>query len=77
MDLSKEEKQKKLIEIRESMGINRKQFAEYFGIPYRTVQDWELRHREITKYLLDLIAYKVEMDKKIQGNDKELCELHE
>lgn len=27
--------------MREQTGLNRKQFAEKFGIPYRTIQDWE------------------------------------
>lgn len=30
-----------LIEQRESTGMNRKQFCEYFEIPYMTVSDWE------------------------------------
>lgn len=30
------------IKIRENTGMNRKEFAEYLQIPYRTVQDWEL-----------------------------------
>lgn len=52
----------KLIEIRKSTGMNRKEFASYFGIPYRTMQDWELGNRQMPEYLLRLIAYKVEMD---------------
>lgn len=27
--------------LRDSMGMNRKKFCDYYGIPYRTVQDWE------------------------------------
>ena len=30
-----------LLELRKSTGMNRREFAEYFEIPYRTVQDWE------------------------------------
>lgn len=30
-----------LLELRSSMGMNRREFCEYFEIPYRTVQDWE------------------------------------
>lgn len=52
--------------IRESTGMNRKEFAEYFGIPYRTITDWELGHRKMPDYLLRLIAYKVEMEKLIK-----------
>ena len=52
----------RLIAIRESTGMSRKEFAEAFGIPYRTVTDWELGHRAMPDYVLRLIAYRVEMD---------------
>ena len=29
--------------LREQMGMNRREFCDYFGIPYRTVQDWKRR----------------------------------
>ncbi len=52
-----------LIKLREDTGMNRRQFADYFGIPYRTVQDWELGNRRMPEYLLRLMIYKVEMEK--------------
>ena len=52
----------RLIAIRKSTGMNRKEFAEAFGIPYRTITDWELGHRAMPDYILRLIAYRVEMD---------------
>lgn len=52
-----------LIELRKSTGMNRKQFCEYFDIPYRTMTDWELGNRTMPGYLLRLMAYKVEMEK--------------
>ncbi len=48
-----------LKELRERSGMTRKRFAEYFGIPYRTVQDWELGNRKCQEYLLKLIEYKL------------------
>lgn len=51
-----------LIELRNSTGMTRKEFCEYFGIPYRTVTDWELGNRRMPDYLLRLIAYKVKME---------------
>lgn len=65
MGFTKEEKQEKLIELRNSMNMNRREFTEYFEIPYRTVQDWELGQREMPEYLLRLMAYKAKMDKKM------------
>ncbi len=48
--------------LRARTGMNRRVFAEYFGIPYRTMQDWELGNREMPEYLLRLIIYKVQME---------------
>lgn len=52
-----------LIRLRESTGMNKKQFSEYFGIPYRTFQDWELGNRRVPEYLLRLMEYKVRIEK--------------
>lgn len=49
-------------ELREASGMNKKQFAEYFGIPYRTVQNWELDIRQCPEYLLELMRYKLEKE---------------
>lgn len=61
------EKRDRLIKLRESTGMNRRQFAEYFEIPYRTVQDWELGSREMPEYLLRLMAYKLRMEQLIKS----------
>lgn len=45
--------------LRESSGMSRTQLCGYFGIPYRTVQDWELGNRKCPDYLLDLMEYKL------------------
>jgi len=50
--------------IREQTGMNKKQFAEYLGVPYRTMQDWELGNSQVPEYLLRLVAYKVLMEKE-------------
>ena len=56
----------RLIAIRKSTGMNRKEFAAALGIPYRTVTDWELGHRAMPEYILRLIAYRVELDPLLQ-----------
>ena len=38
-----------LIELRESTGMNRKEFCDYFEIPYMTVSDWEHGNRRVPK----------------------------
>lgn len=55
--------QEQLIELREKTGMNRKEFTEFFQIPYRTMTDWERGERQMSDYLLRLLAYKVEMEK--------------
>lgn len=57
-----------LLAIREETGMNRREFAEYFGIPYRTIQDWELGKRQMPDYLLRLIAYKVKVEQLTKGD---------
>lgn len=53
-------------------GITQKEFAEYFGILYRTVQDWFAGRRNMPQYVVRLMIYKLEMEKKVQGLSKEL-----
>lgn len=52
-----------VIELRKSTGMNRKEFCEYFGIPYRTVTEWERGTRIMPDYVLRLMAYKIKMEK--------------
>lgn len=54
-------------EIRLATGMNRKQFADYFGIPYRTLEDWEAEKAKCAPYLLALIAYKLEREGLLNG----------
>jgi DNA-binding transcriptional regulator YiaG len=46
-------------ELRQQSGMTRSQFVEYFGIPYRTIQDWELGNRKCPEHLLELMEYKL------------------
>lgn len=54
----------RLVALRTSTGMNRREFAEYFGIPYRTVQEWELGNRKMPEYLLRLMIYKIQTEKE-------------
>ena len=44
-------------------------FAEYFAIPYRTMQDWQLGNRRMPEYLLKLILYRLEIEKLVTLDD--------
>lgn len=56
-------------ELRESTGLNRKEFCEKFEIPYRTMTEWELGHRTAPPYVLRLLAYYVEMQNMLKGRE--------
>ena len=57
------EQKQRFIELRISTGMNRREFADYFEIPYRTMQQWELGDRKMPEYLLRLMAYKIRIEK--------------
>lgn len=62
---------KKIKELRKSTGMNRREFCEYFQIPYRTVTEWERDNRHAPEYVIRLLEYyiKTEMlDKKTETN---------
>lgn len=52
-----------LEELRKQSGMSRAAFAEYFGLPYRSLQNWELGLRKCPDYLLNLIQYKLEKER--------------
>ena len=63
---------KKIKELRESTRMNRKEFCEYFGIPYRTVTEWERDNRHAPEYVLRLLEYYIRMEKlaKEEGEER-------
>lgn len=60
--------QEKVKELRELTGMNRKEFCEYFGIPYQTVTDWELGLRNAPDYVLRLLEYYIRTELLVRGN---------
>ena len=54
---------KKIKELRESTGMNRREFCDYFQIPYRTVTEWERDNRHAPEYVLRLLEYYIRMEK--------------
>ena len=80
-DISEIPLSKQFIKIRESSGMNRKEFAEYLNIPYRTMQDWELGKSSMPKYVLELIDFKVRKElfpkvKEAQKKDSVIERIH-
>lgn len=68
IEITNKEKQAKVLQayqlkaVRTLTGMNRKEFAEWMGIPYRTISDWEHSERKMPDYVLRLIAYKVRIE---------------
>lgn len=54
--------------IRKEANMTQKDFAEYFGIPKRTVEDWERGVRHMPDYVLRLLVYKMEIEKLIANH---------
>ena len=52
----------RFVSLREATGMNRMDFSEYLGIPYRTMQEWERGTRVMPNYVFALIEYKVVND---------------
>ena len=51
--------------------MSQTKFGEYFGIPMRTIQNWEnesSNRRECPKYLCDLMEYKLKKENLITEN---------
>ena len=46
-------------ELRKESGMTQQKFGEYFGIPKRTIQNWEAGVNKCPEYLLGLMEYKL------------------
>lgn len=57
------DRSKKIKELRENTGMNRKEFCNYFHIPYRTVTEWERDNRHAPEYVVRLLEYYIRMEK--------------
>ena len=65
MDISEEVRN-----LRDEMGMNRREFCDYYAIPYRTMVDWEAGKRKMPEYLLRLMEYKARMERLIIAEAK-------
>ena len=59
--------------LRKELGLNRKDFALEYGIPLRTIEDWEHGKRKMPPYLLRLLAYKVKLDALSKTAEEQKC----
>ena len=57
----------KIKELRESIGMNRRQFSEHTGIPIRTLEDWEAGRRTPPEYVPRLLVYMLKYEELVSG----------
>ena len=57
-------------ELRESTGMNRKEFSEHTGIPVRTLEDWEAGRRTPPEYIPRLISFQLKYE-ELSGRKKQ------
>ena len=56
--------------LRSETGLNRKEFAEHFQIPLRTVEEWEAGRRKPPEYIPRLIEYQIMYEQQIDDSKK-------
>lgn len=64
------ENAKKIKELRESIGLSRKEFSIHVGIPIRTLEDWEAGRRTPPEYIPRLIEYQLKYEELIGGEER-------
>lgn len=48
--------------LRKEAGMTQKMFSGFFGIPVRTLQDWEAGLRKPPEYVVRLLPYKLKAE---------------
>lgn len=61
---------KRIKELREQTGMNRREFSEYTKIPVRTLEDWEAGKRTPPEYVPRLLAYQLKYDALVSEKEK-------
>ncbi len=44
-----------VLEIRKKLNITQKEFGNLFGIPLRTIQNWEYGNRKVPDYIVNMM----------------------
>lgn len=52
-------------ELRKASGMTQREFAKYFNIPRRSIENWEADSEKCKPYLLDLMEYKLRKEKNL------------
>lgn len=57
-------------ELREKHRLSRAQFCDLFGIPYRTLQSWEIGERRCPQYVLRMMETLLELGERRGALDR-------
>lgn len=58
-------------QLRESVGMTRKEFSQHTGIPVRTLEDWEASRRTSPEYIPRLIAYQLKYEELLREKEND------
>lgn len=61
---------RRITELREEAGENRKKFSVHTGIPVRTLEDWESGRRTPPEYIPRLIEYQLKYEKLMKEKEE-------
>ena len=64
-----QEQADELKQIRADLGMSRKAFSEYIGIPLRNLEEWEAGRRKMPEYLLRMLIYYVKVNQYLEKNE--------
>lgn len=53
-------------ELRKLSGMTQQAYADYFGIPKRTVENWDVEKYTPPQYVINLMEYKLRKEKIIK-----------
>lgn len=63
----KEKKIMTITELRESIGMNQKQFATRFNIPFKTVQNWEYGRSKPPVYVIEMMQSIINLERMVHN----------
>ncbi len=61
----------KIKELRALTGLSQAKFSQKYGIPKRTIEDWEAGRRTAPAYVEDLLEFRIRHDPDTQKERQE------
>lgn len=59
----------KIKDLRKDINFTQKEFAEYFGVKLRTIENWESERGSAPEYIINLMEYKLKNEGFLRSND--------